>query len=349
VKNNDSVLRWISYRGLFCAAASYNLTFAIVSGCFPSWFFQLFGVEVPHAPVNWPWVAGLIALFGLLYAYAALVPQHADWAIGCGLATKVLGPTAWLIGVALGEQSPRLFPLMLVGDIVWSFPFLYYLLRDSRWRDSAVTWVSVGLHLVACVGLLLVSPGTEANQSVAERRSWIQQNVGLWTAVWTLWSFSSISLLAFCVVWVRRIHQSIFPHVWTIFALILIVIGVICDLCGETVVIALATTPELTVANFSHSSRLYQWLSPAFANGLYCAAGLMLSGMSWHVGWLRSGLGVVGFTMWTVGIGLTIATIFNHLVSMTFTGGGVMLLFLPWAAAVGWRMRPMSLQPAIDD
>ena len=349
MKNYDSDLSWLLYRGLFSAAACYNLSFALLSGCFPSWFFQLFGVKPPSEPFSWSLVAGLIAIFGLLYAYAAIVPKHADWAITCGLATKVLGPVGWLVGVAIGEQSPRLFPLMLVGDILWWFPFLFYLLRNSNWRDSVLTWSSVALHLLACVGLLLVSHGTEANGDFAARQRWIQENCGLWTIVWTSWSLSSISLLAFCVVWVGRIHQSIFRHTWTIVGLILIAIGVMVDLCGETVLVVQTTAEKLDADRFHHASRLYQWLSPAVANGLYCAAGLILSGVSWHIGWLRGGLGLAGFAMWVVGLGLTIATISNHLPSMTLTGAGVMLLFLPWAAAIGWKMRPVSLQSPVDN
>src|SRR3712207_7854078 len=59
-------------------------------------------------------------------------------------------------------------------------------------------------------------------------------------------------------------------------------------------------------------------------------------------GWLRDRLGVLGFAMWVIGLGLTVAAIADHRVGMTITGGGVMILFIPWATGLGWRLRPAA-------
>ena len=149
-----------------------------------------------------------------------------------------------------------------------------------------------------------------------------------------------MSLLAFCVVWVGQLHKLIYAHFLTIGGVVIIAIGLCCDLCGETILISWATRPDLSVGEFATATRLYQLLSAGVANGSYCAGGLALSLVSWHVGWLRGAAGVVGLAMWAVGFGLTIATIFASRWGMVVTGAGVMMLFIPWATIAGWRLRP---------
>ena len=50
----------------------------------------------------------------------------------------------------------------------------------------------------------------------------------------------------------------------------------------------------------------------------------------------------MGYVMWIVGLGLTAATLVEHRQGMIATGGGVMVLFIPWAGMMGWRLRPHS-------
>jgi hypothetical protein len=49
-----------------------------------------------------------------------------------------------------------------------------------------------------------------------------------------------------------------------------------------------------------------------------------------------------------IGLGLTAATVFEQRRAMVASGAAVMLLFLPWAVVVGWRLRrhsPVSNPP----
>ncbi len=101
-----------------------------------------------------------------------------------------------------------------------------------------------------------------------------------------------------------------------------------------------APRTDFTPRQFAAAIRQYQLLSPGAANGFYCLGGLLLSGVSWRSGWLKGWLGATGFLMWTVGLGLTIATLLEYRVGMVVSGALVMGLFIPWAGMLGWRLRP---------
>jgi len=126
------------YRVLFTVAAAFNFLFAIVSGLFPVAFFGgLLGIAPPDDPWPWRYTAVLVGCCGLLYAYAAWRPQRGGAAVAVGLLTKIGGPCGWLISVWMGTGSVRLFPLILVGDMIWWLPFAYYLLH--RWKQRQHT------------------------------------------------------------------------------------------------------------------------------------------------------------------------------------------------------------------
>ncbi len=327
------------YRALFIAAAAYNIVFAVWSGFFPRQFFTMFATEPPGSQASWRVTAVVVALFGLIYAYAAYRPTRADIPVAVGLASKVLGPFAWLLAVTRGEMSPQLFPVLLLGDLLWWFPLLTYLLRRSAWRRAAIAWICVALHLAACVGLLVIAPGTEMAEEPAARQQFVLQATAAWTATWFAWTLSSVSLLAFVVVWSARMNELAPVKVWTYMACAVIAVGLVFDLCGEIVMISVATRAELSVAEFERATRTYQLFGPAVANGLYCLAGIALSGIAWRIGWLKGTVGIGGFVMWSVGLLLTVAAIIESRWTMVVTGAALMLLFIPWAAVVGWKLR----------
>jgi hypothetical protein len=284
----------------------------------------------------------LVGAFAILYGYAAWKPDRGDVAIAIGLTAKVAGPTAWLGMVVAGRAAPSLFPLILCTDIIWWLPLCWYLLRRSRWQATMIAWLSVVLHLAASLGLLAVAPGTELNTDLGQRHQWIVESTGLWVATWTLWSLSSLSLLAICSAWSIELHRAT-KRCAVIAGCVIIAIGVCFDLSGETVMIVQLTRHDLTLAGFSHAARTYQLLSPALANGVYCLGGFVLSCVAWGSGQLRGVIGVVGFAMWFAALILTLATLVNHAAVMTASGAAIMLLYLPWAAALGWRLRRSAL------
>jgi hypothetical protein len=226
-----------------------------------------------------------------------------------------------------------------VGDVAWWFPFLAYLLRRSPHRRTALIWIGVVLHLIAGVLLLAVAPGTEQTANLSERQLWITEHAALWTAAWLTWAMASLSLGALAAVWTARLVEERASRTIAVLACGIVWLGVACDLSGETMLAARATPSELSIAEFAAAYRAYQWLSPVVANGLYCLGGLALSFLSWRTALVRGFAGIWGISMWSVGLALTAAAIVEHLPAMTAAGAGVMLMFTPWSAWLGWQLR----------
>jgi len=277
----------------------------------------------------------MVGAFALLYIFAAWRPDQGDIAIAMGLTAKIAGPAVWLGMVIAGRAAPSLFPLVLCTDIIWWLPFCWYLLRQSRWRSTVIVWLSVGLHLAASIGLLLVASGTELNEELDQRHQWIVESTGVWVGTWSL---SSLSLLAVCMAWSIELHRST-RHRAVIVGCVLIAIGVCFDLSGETVLIVQLMRRELSLTSFVEAARTYQILSPAIANGMYCLGGFILSYVAWQSGQLSGVIGVAGFVMWFAALLLTLATLANQTAIMTASGAVIMLLYLPWATVLGWRLR----------
>ncbi len=328
------------YRVIFGLAAFYNIAFGLWAALFSDQFFTLFYLAPLPYPSIWACLGMVVGLYGFLYAYAAWKPDRADLLIGVGLLGKVLGPMGWLLAVWSGELPPRTFPLILLNDLIWWFPFLFFLLRRNRWRRTIIAGLTVGLHGLACLGLILAGGGTEMEADFPNRWRWVLDHAGLWTVVWFFWVLSSMSLLAFVAIWSRSLFEKHLSRVGILIACALTAVGVLCDVFGEFVNIAWLTEPWRTLDEFRQGAGAYLLLSAAAANGLYCAAGLVLSGLSWRAGLVRGFLGIWGLTMWSVGLGLTIAALADARLATVVFGSAVMALFIPWAGLMGWRWRP---------
>lgn len=322
----------LTFRVLFAAAAVYNFVFAAWSSLASGSFFAMVGAPVPD---EWKFVAPIVATFALCYAYAAWQPDRGDVAVGIGLASKVIGPLLWLVAVIIGASTPRLFPLLLLGDLIWWLPLLAYLARRSVYRIAIPIAWCFAIHVVANVCLLLISGGTELVADFADRQTFVLRCTGIWVATWFAWALSSISLFGFCAAWATKIKEY---RSWIVFALAVIAVGVGFDLCGETLLIVGATDADIPVATFASVVRQYQFLGPGVANGLYCVGGVVLSILSWRAGFLRGVTGTLGLLVWAVGFGLTAAAFADQRLAMIACGGGVMLLFLPWSALVALVM-----------
>jgi len=327
-----------TYRIIFAVAAAYNLTFGFWAIVFPHAFFRQFHLAQPRYPSIWACLGMVVGLYGFAYAYAAWKPDRGAVMIWIGLAGKVLGPAGWLVSVGRGELPAQTFPVILFNDLIWWFPFAFYLLKAIPQRRSIVTWVCVVIHLGACVGLLVVSGGTEAEPDMNKRMQWVSQWKSIWAAVWVIWILASMSLLAFCVVWSERLRELGASWSSLLMGCSICGTGLLCDLSGEFVNIVFLTMPGVSSDDFTHHARLYGILGPGIANGLYCIAGLVLSCVSWRVEFLRGPVAMLGFAMWLVGLALTVAAVIDHRTAMVVTGGGVMILFIPWATLVGLRL-----------
>jgi hypothetical protein len=319
------------YRSLFALAAAYHLALGLWAGLEPGSFFTVFALAPAPSLALW------VVLFGLLYALVAWAPEQGDLVVAAALLTKVVIPLAWLTAVGRGEGATQTFLLVLANDLVWWFPFLFYLLRRSSARRAVIAWVGVVVHVLACLGLMVSRGGTEMVADPAERARWVAEHVPLWAATWLVWALASISLLAFTTVWVARLLELGVPRRWALLGWLIVAVGLCFDLVGESLNLIWPTQPGRTVASFAWGARLYGILSAGTANGLYCVGGLLLSWLSWRAGWLRGGVGLLGVAMWLVGLALTVMVVLDHGPGMIVTGAGVMALFVPWEALVGWR------------
>src|SRR5262249_42503837 len=146
-------------------------------------------------PSIWACVGMVVGVYAIAYAYVVWKPERGDVFAVIGLLGKVLGPIGWLVAVWREELPPRTFPLILANDLIWWFPFLFYLLRRIEIRRLVIAWIIVLIHIIACVALLAVSGGTEVEPDIAARAEWVARHVAAWTATWFAWSLASMSLL----------------------------------------------------------------------------------------------------------------------------------------------------------
>jgi hypothetical protein len=279
----------------------------------------------------------VVGVYSLAYAYVAWKPEQGDILIWVGFIGKVLGPFGWLQAVVVGELPARTFPLTLFNDLIWWFPFLFYLLRRQRFRGRIITGLVVIFHTVACLGLILLREGMELNPSLADRQQWVLDHSFLWAFVWFFWVLSSLSLPAFLAAWIFSLRDKARAPSWTWVAVALAGLGVLFDLSGELLYITWLPAASRTLLEFEWGVRAYSLLSAAAANGLYCMSGLLLSIVSFRLGFLRGPTGSLGFLLWMVGLGLTLAALLDHRLGIIITAAGTMALFIPWAAWVGWR------------
>jgi hypothetical protein len=328
-----------AYRWLFGLAALCDLIYCVGLGFFRVPFLALFGAEPSGPPENWTVLAVLTGFLALLYASVAFRPERGTPLIAFGLLTKVLSPVAWVVAVAKGQQPPQTFPLVLIGDLIWWFPFLWYLVRDLPSRRAVIAWTGVAFHILASLALLAVSGGVEVEPDRAARSRWVLGHVPLWVGTWMLWALASMSLLAFCAAWAGRLLELQAPPAWAVGSCLVCAVGVLCDLVGESVNLVGSTRPGLSLEDFRQAARTYALLSAGTANGLYCVGGLVLSRLSWRVGFLRGLVGWLGVAMWVTGLVLTAVVVLELEVGMIAAGAVVMLLYIPWATLVGWRLR----------
>jgi len=325
------------YRILFSLAAFYNLAFGVWAGFFPLHFFRVFDLPPPQYPSIWACVGMVVGIYCLAYAYVAWKPEEGDVLILIGLIGKVLGPLGWLHAVNRGEFPARTFPLTLFNDLIWWFPFLFYLLRKQRLRGRVISLIVVFMHAVACLGLLLLQGGMEFNPSLPARRQWVADHTSLWTFVWFFWVLSSLSIPAFMTSWALALREQRKTPSWVWIGPAICAFGVLFDVSAELIYIAWLPEVSRSLADFERGVRAYNVLSAGVANGLYCVAGLFLSTVSLRGSFLRGFQASLGFLMWGAGLSLTVMALLNNRLGIMVTAATTMALFIPWAAWVGWK------------
>jgi hypothetical protein len=318
------------YRLIFGVAALYNLGFGLWAGFWPEHFFDLTRLAPPLYPALWRCLGMVVGVYALGYAYAARRLDRAHPFIAIGLLGKVLGPLGWLATVATGEWPLRTFTLIVFNDLIWWLPFALFLLEGSalgRRARGLAPFACAALNALASVVLLAtLRPGTEAEPSLAARAAYIAAYPALWRGGWLVWMAAAISLLGFYAWWGARTPR----HGAALAAFALGSAGLVCDLFAESLYIGWFPQhlPEL--------QRPAALLTSGLANGLYTLAGITLTQAS---PWLRGPARWWAWGAWLSGLALSAAAVAGSPAFMAVAAAGLMLLFCPFAAWLGWHLR----------
>ncbi|HEU0053656.1 MAG TPA: hypothetical protein VFQ39_10780, partial [Longimicrobium sp.] len=128
---------------------------------------------------------------------------------------------------------------------------------------------------------LTLRPGTEVQADVRLRAAYVDAHPLLWALSWPVWMAAAMSLTGFCAWWAARVRGSRLAAA----AVAIAAAGMLIDLSGEALYLGwlpwladavLADAPG-AAERFAHLQRAGTVLTGVFANGLYTAAGIMLT------------------------------------------------------------------------
>ena len=114
------------HRGVFAAAAVYNVGWGLITVFKPGWFFEFAGMEAPRYPEIFACLGMVIGLYGVLYAAVAWEPERGWLIAAVGLAGKVLGPMGMLMAIRQGDWPAKALWLCVAIDFIWRAPFGWY-------------------------------------------------------------------------------------------------------------------------------------------------------------------------------------------------------------------------------
>ncbi len=314
------------YRLIFAAAAGYNLAFGVWAAIWPRAFFAVFDLEPPRYPSIWACLGMVVGLYGVGYAYAAWRLDRATPFIAIGLLGKVLGPCGWLVAVASGEWPVRTLPLIVFNDIIWWLPFALFLIDGTHVSErirALAPYACGALNFAAVVAMALALRfGTELVPAVADRLSYMTQHWIVWRAGWGLWIAAALSLAAFYSWWGSFLQDAR----WGTTALVIVSMGLVCDLLAESLLIG--WLPR----NYDRVAPLTTLLTGGAANGLYTVAGVILTMATDSLrGWMR----VTAWTIWAAGAALTICAIAGFALGIAVSTTVLFVLFCPWVVWLG--------------
>ncbi|QRN99262.1 hypothetical protein JRI60_09685 [Archangium violaceum] len=115
------------HRGVFAAAALYNIFWGLYAAVDPQWLFRFAGMPPLNQPALFSCLGMVIGVYGLLYAEVARRPEHGFALAAVGLLGKVLGPIGLALLILQGEWPRATLVLCLTNDFIWWVPFSLYL------------------------------------------------------------------------------------------------------------------------------------------------------------------------------------------------------------------------------
>jgi hypothetical protein len=168
-------------------------------------------------------------------------------------------------------------------------------------------------NLAAVVVLALVlAPGTTL-VSVDDRVGYIAENLVAWRVGWMVWMAAAVTLVWFYVWWRARVNG---PHV----ALLIALAGIVADWTAELSLIVAGAEGHAAVAPAAF------FLTGAVANGLYTAAGIVLT----LANPLRANARAYAVLMWAAGACLSIGAAFDLPLITALATAALFALFIPW-------------------
>ena len=193
-------------------------------------------------------------------------------------------------------------------------------MRGSARRTlAAVPLVAAVANGLAAIALATVlAPGTSLAYS-SGNAAYVASHLFDWRAGWALWILAALTLLAFFGWWGARAG---WPRAARI-AVVVGAIGVVADVTAEARLVAWSA--ELDVAGALRQSGIV-------ANTCYSLAGglLMLATPRWPRHLL-----VWGWTVWGLGIGLSVAAAISSDLGSQVLTAALFVLFVPWLVAAG--------------
>ncbi|HEV8322747.1 MAG TPA: hypothetical protein VG389_14110 [Myxococcota bacterium] len=332
------------YRVVLTLAALYNAAFGLWAGLVPGAFFRAFRLDPPRYPGIWQCLGMVVGLYGALYALAAHWlgregdRERARPLVAIGLAGKVLGPLGWLWTVARGEWPLRTVTLVLLDDVVWWLPFVLLLLEGTRAGTrlrAAAPWACAALNAAAVLSLIAVlRPGTEAADALPARRAYVAAHPVIWRGGWGVWLAAAAALLGFYGWWGARLDRAApRPSPWPRAAFALAALGIGCDFTADSLFLSWGTWPA--TADAAALARLAALCGGGLANGLYCAAGALLTWRTPLPPWLRAW----AWAAWASGFALSAATAAGSVPAVMAASAALFGLFCPLVVVLGWRLR----------
>lgn len=333
------------YRIVFLLAGCYNLAFGLWAGLRPRAFFNLIEIEPPRYPALWACLGMVVGVYGFLYLHAAWRLERARPIIAIGLLGKILGPIGAAVTAGTGELPPRILSLLVLNDVIWWLPFAMFLLERTRIAErirASAPLMCAAIHAVSAgVLLFALRAGTQVEPEPMKRADFIVQNLVLWRIGWAVWMAAALSTLGLYAWWAARIRAQR----WAIVAVLAAAAGVVCDLSGESILVAwlpdraaaMLNTPDRdTTQAFINLERGATIATAIWANGLYVLGGVILTLAAKSLrGWF---LGLT-WCIWFTGAGMSVAAAFAFVPGIVITSGVLFPLFIIWCVMLARRFR----------
>jgi hypothetical protein len=127
------------YRPWFYAAAGYNLAWGAIAIQWPSLFFRVLRMPLPHELAIWQALGMMVLVYAPAYWWVARDPAGHRHLVVIALLGKVLGPLGFLWALS-AHTLPLVFGLtILTNDCLWWPAFAAFLVKAARlsggWKE----------------------------------------------------------------------------------------------------------------------------------------------------------------------------------------------------------------------